>query len=155
MPDLTPLMDLTFNIISFFVMINTFAQDDATQRIRLPVSTSAAVLEEERIPDSLYLNIDAGGVLLGWGLSIDLHRPAGFDQLNRLLKNEAAIQKDRQRQQGKDWKTEGLTTTLVLRIDRDVDYAIFRKVMDACREAGFRKFQLKALEEEPKPGTAS
>lgn len=149
------MMDLTFNIISFFVMINTFAQEDAGQQIRLPVSTSAAILEEERIPDSLNLNVDRRGYLLNWGLEIDLKRPEGFEVARRHIQNEAALQRERERLRGVDWKKEGLSTTLILRIDKSVDYQIFRKLMDICRAAGFKKFQLKATEEVRNPGATS
>lgn len=147
-PDLTAMMDLTFNIISFFVMINTFAQDQASQKIQLPYSMSAAIVDDERIPDSLNINVDREGRVLSWGLSIDMNQAAGVDQFVRLIRNEAALQRDRQREQGSDGKKVGLTTTLVLRIDRDADYQVFRKVVELCRQAGFDKFQLKALEEE-------
>ena len=147
-PDLTSMMDLTFNIIAFFVMVNTFSRDEAAQRINLPASTSAVVLDEERIPDSLNINIDKNSRLLCWGLEIDLNTPAGVAQFTRLLQNEANLQKARQTQRGSDWKKEGLSTTLVMRVDADVDYSVFRKVMDVCRQAGFKKFQLKAAGKE-------
>lgn len=149
------MMDLTFNIISFFVMINTFSRDEAAQRVRLPVSATAAIAEDERIPDSLAINIDRRGYLLGWGLELNLRDPAALNRLTSLLGNEAALQRERQRQRGVDARKEGLSTTLIMRVDKEVDYTLFRQVMDLCRKAGFRKFQLKASEEEPARGPAS
>jgi biopolymer transport protein ExbD len=154
-PDLTAMMDLTFNIISFFVMVNTFSRDEAAQRINLPSSASAVVLEDERIPDSLNINIDKNSRLLCWGLELDLNTPAGVAQFTRLLQNEANLQKTRQTQRGSDWKKEGLSTTLVMRVDANVDYSVFRKVMDVCRQAGFKKFQLKAAGKEEARAKAS
>jgi biopolymer transport protein ExbD len=155
--DMTPMIDIAFQLITFFVMLMTIAKDEAAQRIRLPIAASAAVLLDDQIPDSLSINVahvapappgPKRPTLLSWGLELDLSQPASWDYLAKQARNEANLQKLRQRERGSDWKKDGLSTTLIIRVDKEIDYSVFRRIMDVCREAGFTKFQLKASEEE-------
>lgn len=142
--DLIPMMDLSLNLTFFFVVLTTLARDEVSQRVNLPVARTSVLVQEETIPDSLSINIDQREYVLSWGRQIDLKTPQGVEELTGLLRLEASRQKEAQ----PDWKKEGLSTTIVLRVDRDVDFGIFRKVIDISRQNGFRKFLLKARAEE-------
>ncbi|MBC7820687.1 MAG: biopolymer transporter ExbD, partial [Planctomycetaceae bacterium] len=39
--DMTPMMDLTFQLISFFMMVTNFDQTQADERVRLPTDALA------------------------------------------------------------------------------------------------------------------
>ena len=145
-PDMTPLIDVCFQLITFFVMIMTIAKDEQAEKIRLPVAQTPALIEEEGIPDSININVNKDARCMSWGLEIDLNTEAGWALLDKRLAIESAI--SRRSGDPAKIKEEGLPTTLILRIDYDVDYEIFRKVMDACRKAKFTKYQLKAKERE-------
>lgn len=161
-PDLTPLIDVCFQLITFFVMLMTLAKDEAAQRITLPLAPTAEVLEDDQIPDSLNLNVayvnpndpwnpDSQGqrkaTLLQWGLALDVstQNSPGWNVLTQKIRTEAALQKQRQ---GPKWQQEGLTTTIIFRIDKEIEYWVFRRIMDICRANNFTKFQLKAREED-------
>ena len=154
-PDMTPLIDVCFQLITFFVMIMTIAKDEAAQLVNLPDARSAAVLEDDQIPDSLNINVaylNQKPMLLSWGLELDLNQESSWAQLAKQIKGEAAIQKREQQQRGAYSKKDGLSTTIIMRVDSDTDYSVFVRIMDVCREAGFRKFQLKAKEREDARG---
>lgn len=142
--DLIPMMDLSLNLTFFFVVLTTLARDEVSQRVNLPIARTSVLVQEEAVPDSLSINIDSRQYVLSWGRQIDLNTPQGFEELSNLLRLESSRQKDRQ----KDWRKEGLSTTIILRVDRNVDFGIFRKVIDLSRQHGFRKFLLKARAEE-------
>src|SRR2546423_12570035 len=64
-PNLTPLLDVVFQLITFFMMVINFAQDNNDQRVRLPVAGSARPVESaSAAEDRLTLNIDRDGHLL-------------------------------------------------------------------------------------------
>src|ERR1700722_8627248 len=65
-PNLTPLLDIVFQLITFFMLVINFSRDNFDARIKLPVAGSArpqddaARLNDER----LVLNVDSQGHLL-------------------------------------------------------------------------------------------
>ena len=65
-PNLTPLLDVVFQLITFFMLVINFSNDNYDQRVRLPVAGSARPIDDgERIAaDQLVLNIDQQGHLL-------------------------------------------------------------------------------------------
>lgn len=157
LPDLTSMMDLTFNIMSFFVMLTTLAKDEAAQRITLPISQSAALIDDERVPDSFGVNVGylepapgAGrrATMLLAGLELDLTREDHWKQFERIIKADADVQKTAFKAKKKDWKKEGLTTTIIIRVDQEVEAKVFLRIIDLCRTQGYRKFQYKAAGEE-------
>ncbi|MFO0945109.1 MAG: biopolymer transporter ExbD [Planctomycetota bacterium] len=142
--DLIPMMDLSLNLTFFFVVLTTLARDEVSQRVSLPVARTAVLVQEETIPDSLNINVDHREFVLSWGTQLDLNSPQGLEKLGKLLRMEAARQKDVQ----PNWKKDGLSTTIVLRVDRNAHYGVFRKVVNVCRQNGFKNFLLKARAEE-------
>src|SRR3954451_4648974 len=65
-PNLTPLLDVVFQLITFFMLVINFSTDNYDQRIRLPVAGSARPVDDgERIAaDQIVLNINQQGHLL-------------------------------------------------------------------------------------------
>src|SRR6185437_5993841 len=74
-PNLTPLLDVVFQLITFFMLVINFSNDNNDQRIRLPVAASAYPAETGPIDeDRLVFNIDADGNLLFNGEVLDTER---------------------------------------------------------------------------------
>src|SRR3954471_9083391 len=66
-PNLTPLLDVVFQLISFFMLVINFSSENYDQRVRLPVAGSARPIEEGEkaaSEDRLVLNVDREGHLL-------------------------------------------------------------------------------------------
>src|SRR3954466_13739345 len=66
-PNLTPLLDVVFQLITFFMLVINFSNENYDQRVRLPVAGSARPVEEgdkAANEDRLVLNIDRQGHLL-------------------------------------------------------------------------------------------
>src|SRR5438477_8486162 len=63
-PNLTPLLDVVFQLITFFMLVINFSNENYDQRVRLPVVGSAKPVEGAAAPDLLVLNIDKDGHLL-------------------------------------------------------------------------------------------
>src|SRR5690606_22633128 len=71
-PNLTPMLDVVFQLMTFFIMVMNFSQDAFDERIRLPVAGSARPVEGTRAElDRLVLNIDRDGNLLFGGQVYD------------------------------------------------------------------------------------
>src|SRR5215510_10060323 len=75
-PNLTPLLDVVFQLITFFMLVINFSNDNYDQRVRLPVAGTARPVEEgEKVAeDRLVLNVDTRGHLLMNGEVMPTHR---------------------------------------------------------------------------------
>jgi biopolymer transport protein ExbD len=140
-PNLTPLLDVVFQLITFFMLCINFTRDNNDQRIRLPVAGSARPLDGARASeDRIVLNIDRDGRLLFNGQAYDTDgaiRQIDIQaQIVRLSAKVSGLKLD---------ASGGLPTTVVIRADRDTPFAQFYRLITACQDKGFRKFELKAM----------
>ena len=90
--DLTPMIDLTFQLIAFFMVLINFTQSETDDRVQLPQSTLAKPPEEAlEFPITLQLTRQ-GSVIIGGTeiLSIEGLRP--------YLLNEATVLQQREQQ---------------------------------------------------------
>lgn len=81
-PNLTPLLDVVFQLITFFMLVINFSSENYDQRVRLPVAESARPMEDtERVSeDRLVLNVDSEGHLLIGGEVQPLHKVLSDNQ---------------------------------------------------------------------------
>jgi biopolymer transport protein ExbD len=141
-PNLTPLLDVVFQLITFFMLVINFSNDNYDQRVKLPVAGTAQPVEEgEKVSeDRLVLNIDKQGHLLMNGEVMPTHKAIAE------IKHQADLVKLNLKAAGqKPDASGGLPTTIVLRADRDTPFSLFFTLITACQANGFHKFALKAM----------
>jgi biopolymer transport protein ExbD len=141
-PNLTPLLDVVFQLITFFMLVINFSSENYDQKIRLPKASSARPVEDNtRISeDRLVLNIDKDGHLIMAGVALPLHKSA------ESIKHQADLVKLNLKAAGqKPDPSGGLPTTIIFRADRDTAFSSIIGLITACQNNGFRKFALKAL----------
>jgi biopolymer transport protein ExbD len=141
-PNLTPLLDVVFQLITFFMLVINFSNDNYDKRVRLPVADSARPVEDsQRVSeDRLVLNVDSEGHLLMGGEVQPLH------QAINTIKHQAELVKLNLRASGgKPDPSGGLPTTIILRADKDATFSSLISLIKACQSSGFRKFALKAM----------
>lgn len=140
--DLIPMMDLSLNLTFFFVVLTTLAKDEVTQRVNLPAATSQVVAEEERYPDSLKIIVDDRSYVVSFAEAglIDMKTEAGTNAFANHMRLEAARAKAAQ----PGWKKQGFNTVLIIRADENIEFEVFRKIIDISRSVGYRRFVLKA-----------
>jgi biopolymer transport protein ExbD len=142
-PNLTPLLDVVFQLITFFMLVINFSNENYDARVRLPVAGSARPVEEGEkaaAEDRLVLNVDRQGHLLMTG------RMLTSTQALQEIKHQADLVKLNLRAAGvKPDPSGGLPTTIVLRADRDTPFSSLYTLITACQANGFRKFALKAM----------
>jgi biopolymer transport protein ExbD len=141
-PNLTPLLDVVFQLITFFMLVINFSTENYDQRVRLPIAESARPIEDDQrvAEDRLVLNVDADGHLLIGGEVQPLHKAI------QTIKHQADLVKLNLKASGKKLEsTGGLPTTIILRGDRDASFSSVISLIKACQSNGFRKFSLKAM----------
>ena len=130
-PNLTPILDMVFQLITFFMLVISFRASDFDKQLVLPVVGSAAPADEEVNGEFLILNLRAGGKLFVQGK--EEPNVEGFlkFEANRLIKN---IKPD-----------SGGEIIVVIRADRELRCDFLMKVVQACRQGGLQRFDFMVL----------
>ncbi|WP_165219472.1 ExbD/TolR family protein [Aquisphaera insulae] len=139
-PNLTPLLDVVFQLITFFMLVINFTSDNYDQRIHLPLAGSARPVEDsQRVSeDRVVLNIDRDGHLLVGGQIQTLNEAIAT------IKHQADLVRLNLKAVGIKYD-QGLPSTIIFRADKDATFSNVNSLLTACQNQGFRKFALKAM----------
>jgi biopolymer transport protein ExbD len=127
--DMTPMIDVTFQLITFFMFTLNFSEAVQDQRIQLPTSQVAKPIENSDIePLTLQLMNDGRVIYNG--------EPVALTALQDYLVNEKSVM----RAAGK----EPSAATVVVRADGRSRTGDVQQIIRNCQEQGFDKFTLRA-----------
>ncbi len=152
-PNLTPLLDVVLQLITFFMMLVHFGSrlEGENRRVRLPVAP-AALPGSDMTFDRLPVALDRRGELLvegrvlqgaeasAWWSRQAKNRRAGLELLQP---GETEVGADEQSAAGP--AREELPTVVILRADRDASYGAVRRTLAEAQERGFAQFSLVVL----------
>ncbi len=140
-PNLTPLLDVVLQLITFFMMLVHFGTrlEGATKAIRLPLAPAALPgtdLTFDRLPVAMNAQgrlLVAGEVLdedasSAWWVSQAKSRRSGLEMLRDGAKED-----------------DELPTVVILRADRAASYGAVRRVLAEAQDRGFAHFSLVVL----------
>jgi biopolymer transport protein ExbD len=135
-PNLTPILDLVFQLITFFMLVINFKSQEIDTSLRLPVVGSARpVATEEAV---LVLNIDAAGELNVYGV----HRA----DVENFIRLEAKADLGTAKRKNPAIKAgDELPTIVVVRAGQATPFTKLFRVIKCCQEHGYRQFALKAM----------
>ncbi len=130
--DLTPMIDMVFNLIAFFMVLINFSQSEANDRVVLPKSVLVKPPEEAlEFPIVLHVAPDGEIIVGGEGYTTDTLRIA----LNREL---AVIQAE-----GKS----PADANIIIRAHKDTAAGDVQEVIRVAQEQKFERFALRAKED--------
>jgi biopolymer transport protein ExbD len=136
--NLTPLLDVVLQLITFFMMLIHFGSklEGATREVRLPL-TPAALPGADLALDRLTAVLDARGRLL-----------VGADALEGDAAEQWWAAEAKRRREGQETlggPVQELPTVVVLRADRNASYGAVRRTLAQAQERGFAHFSLVTL----------
>lgn len=135
-PNLTPILDMVFQLITFFMLVINFQSASLDMSLRLPVVGSARPVDVQS-EDLLVLNINLQGQVIVYG---------GVKNAETYIKQEADFARSKLASAGKKIKEgEELPTTVVIRADQKTPFELLNKVLTDCQKNGFRHFALRAM----------
>jgi biopolymer transport protein ExbD len=136
-PNLTPLLDMVFQLITFFMLVINFKDAALDQSLQLPVLGSARPLDTKGQEDLMVLNIDAKGELKVYGVSRNVAT---------YIADEARQEESRLKAKNTPLKPgEELPTMVVIRADRATPFKLLNEIIKTCQQHNYRKFALKAM----------
>jgi biopolymer transport protein ExbD len=127
--DMTPMIDVTFQLITFFMFTLNFTEAEQDQRIQLPTSQVAKPVENADI-DPLTLQLMDDGRVIYNG------EPVALLALGDYLENEKAVMLAARK--------EPSAATVVVRADGRARTGDVQQIIRSCQEKGFDKFVLRA-----------
>jgi biopolymer transport protein ExbD len=129
--DMTPMIDVVFQLIIFFVV--TIKMDEDNKDIKLAMAPDGPVLEEED-PRSLTVEVTGDGKLTMQGT------PLSWQAFSNLMTRRV--------------RQHGAKFPVLIRGDGRAQHKYVRKVMDICTAHGLWRINFIAIKEEKEKGTA-
>jgi len=132
--DMTPMIDMTFQLITFFMMLINFSQQEQDARVELPTSALVKPVEEGGTEDLLTLQFTNYGTVLVLGDEVKVGPAlAGIiDRERRVLGREKKLDK----------------AIVVIRADKTAKTGEIQEAIDICQKNQFERFRFRVLEDE-------
>ena len=130
--DMTPMIDMTFQLIAFFMVLINFSQTEQNERIQLPLSVLAKPPDAPmEYPITLHLT-EQGTVILGG-------EEVFMDNLRPYLVKEIDVLRLQNKPQSE--------ATVIIRAHKDARTGDVQELIKKCQENNFEKFALRAKED--------
>jgi biopolymer transport protein ExbD len=131
--DMTPMIDMTFQLITFFMFVMNFSEAEQDDRIQLPSSQLAKPVEGAmESPITLQLTNKGSIVYAGEEVAVA--------DIGAYLEREKTVMLDA----GK----EPNAATVIVRADGRSKTGEVQKIIQTCQEKGFERFALRAQYDE-------
>ena len=124
--ELTPMIDVVFLLMIFFLVASKLDEADRSLDVVLPQAAAAKPLTSQ--PREFIINIDRAGNYYAGAQQVPL------EELQILLRQSAADEPQRQ--------------TVILRADEETAHKFVVAAMDACVQAGIEDYQVQSASEE-------
>lgn len=138
-PNLIPLLDMVLQLVMFFILVTNFTMEQVSEDIKLPDSYSAQPMDKSDA-DVLFLNVNEEGHVIVSGREFPLQSD---DAIRFYLNDEVKRFQESSENKGEDG---GVPMVAIIRGHAACDYAKIYNVLRLCKQAGFRKLQVRAIQ---------
>jgi biopolymer transport protein ExbD len=145
--DMTPMIDMTFQLIAFFLIVSNFEKTQADERVKLPLDQLAKPPQMAR-EHELVVNV---GFLRNKDGDLLDPEPWVFwtpQTSERVLNTLPLFQQEHRLRTSRDGEEIVGETYVVIRADGEVPTGTVQELIKVAQEAGFHKFVLSAQVEE-------
>ncbi|MFK7768924.1 MAG: ExbD/TolR family protein [Mariniblastus sp.] len=132
--DLTPMIDMTFQLIAFFMLLINFSEVDRAEEITLP-SSVLAVPPEVRPDYQIILNLEPSGKVKFEGQTIQK-----IDFMGSILTQQISSA-------AREGVTDPADIAVILRSHMDTPTGVVQELIAKCQEAELQSFSLRVKEE--------
>ncbi|MDF7798039.1 biopolymer transporter ExbD [Pontiellaceae bacterium B1224] len=128
--NMTPMIDVVFQMIIFFVCTAQLEREQFSEWIKLPDSPNAPQMAQEKDPRTITIEVDEKGkIFIG-------RTPLSISNLRKVLSKTVA-----------DYGVHGPSIPIQIRGDGQARHASVKQVMDVCTESGLYKIAFIAVKD--------
>lgn len=143
--DMTPMIDIVFQLITFFMVVINFEAGESDDRVKMAISALARPPKVKPIEELTlqvgYNRAKSGKILSGPFLFYSGQENLTIEKFSPFLKRE--------KQQYRLKHGEGpIKTTVVIRADAECPTGKVQELIKLCQGEGYEKFSLKAMQPE-------
>jgi biopolymer transport protein ExbD len=131
--DMTPMIDMTFQLITFFMFVMNFSEAEQDDRIQLPLSQLAKPVEGA-METPITLQLTEAGSIIYAGEMVPVA--------------DIGLYLDREKTVMLDAGKEPNAATVIVRADGRSKTGEVQEIIRRCQEKGFEKFALRAQYDE-------
>lgn len=124
---MTPMIDVVFQLLVFFMCISSMAAIEQVKDIKLPMADHSKT-KDTRSPGEAVINVKENGEIIVDGVT---YEPEGLTQLFKKTREKGSV-------------------TILVRGDKEALYGRIMKIMSACAEADIWEVSFAAYREEEK-----
>jgi biopolymer transport protein ExbD len=128
--DLTPMIDMTFQLIAFFMLVINFSDAEQDQRIKLPAS-ELAMPPTAPYEQPLTIHLMESGTFVFGGSELN-----SLDSLQSALLRETQILQRHTSKKVAD-------VTIIIRADRSAKTGVVQEIIQICQNLQFERFALR------------
>ncbi|HEV3416089.1 MAG TPA: biopolymer transporter ExbD [Pirellulales bacterium] len=140
-PNLTPILDMVFQLITFFMLVINFKANLMDKAMDLPVIGSARPLDKDDKRSFFMLNLNNKGQFTVYG------HPYTDEGVPNYIATQAEIYKLAERRAHTDFDPDKdeLPTTVIIRADKGTQFKKVYRLIQLCQDNGFRSFAFRAV----------
>ena len=131
--DLTPMIDMTFQLIAFFMLIINFSEVEKSQELQLPLSEIVKPPETPP-PYKITLNVQPDELIKFQNLDA-----VQLSALRPILVREIGV--------ASRFDVPAADINVIIRADKNVKTGLVQDLMDACKQENLETFSLRVNEE--------
>lgn len=139
-PDMTPMIDIVFQLLTFFMVAINFENTKADERVKLP-KDALAKPPEGKPEQELVLNFGfnrVGGQATGEPVVFYNSEPVTLDRIRSRLEQEKRVTVAKLGEKGI------AETTVLIRADGQTPTGQVQELIRMCQSVGYSKFSLRA-----------
>lgn len=130
--DMTPMIDMCFQLIAFFTIAINFSANEQDQSVRVPASELVKPVTDS-VEEVITLQMKKDGEILFGGSNYSL------DTIDSALQRQVRVMQRLNR--------NPVSTTVIIRADKEAKSGQVQELTKKCQDAGFEKFAYRAKQE--------
>jgi biopolymer transport protein ExbD len=130
--DMTPMIDMCFQLIAFFAIAINFSSNEQDQSVRVPSSELVKPVSDS-VEEVMTMQMKKDGEILFGGKDYTL------DTIEGALQRQVRVMQRLNR--------SPVATTVIIRADKEAQSGQVQELTKKCQDAGFEKFAYRAKQE--------